>query len=460
MYLNYRGLAFLISLSFTLLPCMIQPVFSQEDHLYLEMSFAIKKDKKPLEGAEITVYKGSEFFKTITTNKTGRFTVQLPLNGDFLVVVSRAGCISKKLSVETKVPGRKEDKDIVWIYPTVGAYTMELYEKVEAVAGGEILDKPVAKINFNDDFGDFDFDTKYAQDLKAEISRLSAEAKKKLIEEAEKKAREAQVEAKREALGILNDVAEQKAKKADERLVSENELKAMLQSKELAYAHIDTAAMYRAIALYLGRNHQEGSISSPDLLARQLENIHITFKMNPETGKLDLFLNGENVQDDLNSMTPALLDLAKKLASSEDVREKVKEVREKAVAEYAARLASDSALLMPEKIFKPAPDTLAAGKEKRSDSPADKDTLPPPGKIQKPEVYSEGETEEINTFFSSLHLLRKEANSAAKERIKKDEFPEKHTVTNHEIKFGAIGENHVTRMLSAILEVENSRTKK
>ena len=63
---------------------------------------------------------------------------------------------------------------------------------------------------------------------------------------------------------------------------------------KLAYAFIDTGAMYRAIALYFLRN----GIAFDDQVAieKALLDIKLNFQHNPATQKSDMFLNGENVE--------------------------------------------------------------------------------------------------------------------------------------------------------------------
>lgn len=74
--------------------------------------------------------------------------------------------------------------------------------------------------------------------------------------------------------------------------------KAMAQA--LQYVFVDTGAMYRAIALYFLRN----AISFSDETAIQaaLDHIELRFKYNPESQKSDMYLNGENVEQEIREM--------------------------------------------------------------------------------------------------------------------------------------------------------------
>lgn len=74
-------------------------------------------------------------------------------------------------------------------------------------------------------------------------------------------------------------------------------------ARELNYIYIDTGAMYRAVTLYA---LEKGLISEQGIdeasLQREMENVMITFVMNPETGRPDTYLNGKYVEDKIRSM--------------------------------------------------------------------------------------------------------------------------------------------------------------
>lgn len=72
-------------------------------------------------------------------------------------------------------------------------------------------------------------------------------------------------------------------------------------SKEFNCIHINSGSMYRAIALYMINNNLIRYINSDiNYLISKLDDINIEFK---EVGnKLKLFLNGKNIEKDLNSL--------------------------------------------------------------------------------------------------------------------------------------------------------------
>ena len=74
-------------------------------------------------------------------------------------------------------------------------------------------------------------------------------------------------------------------------------------AREIGYIYIDSGAMYRAVTLYSLRNgiFRNGDIDT-DKLKAEIGNIRISFRLNPETGRPDTYLNGVNVEKDIRTM--------------------------------------------------------------------------------------------------------------------------------------------------------------
>ena len=75
-------------------------------------------------------------------------------------------------------------------------------------------------------------------------------------------------------------------------------------AREVGYVYVDTGAMYRSVTLYALRKGlflEDGSVNT-DARQQQMEDIHISFKFNPETGRPDTYLNGECVEQDIRSL--------------------------------------------------------------------------------------------------------------------------------------------------------------
>ena len=75
-------------------------------------------------------------------------------------------------------------------------------------------------------------------------------------------------------------------------------------AKEIGYIYVDTGAMYRAVTLFALRNAlfaDDGSVLA-DNLACRMGDIHISFRLNGETGRPDTYLNGERVEREIRTI--------------------------------------------------------------------------------------------------------------------------------------------------------------
>ncbi len=73
-------------------------------------------------------------------------------------------------------------------------------------------------------------------------------------------------------------------------------------AKEIGYIYIDSGAMYRAVTLYSIENGLFDETIHAEELRQQMDNIRITFRINPETGRPDTFLNEVNVENKIRAM--------------------------------------------------------------------------------------------------------------------------------------------------------------
>lgn len=72
---------------------------------------------------------------------------------------------------------------------------------------------------------------------------------------------------------------------------------------ETGYIYIDSGAMYRAVTLYSIENgifHADRI--DTEKLKKQIGDIRISFRLNPETGRPDTYLNGANVESKIRTM--------------------------------------------------------------------------------------------------------------------------------------------------------------
>ncbi len=96
-------------------------------------------------------------------------------------------------------------------------------------------------------------------------------------------------------------------------------------AQRIGYTYIDSGAMYRAVTLYCLDNHLiDGENIDTDTLAREMEQIKITFAINPETGKQQTYLNGRCVEQEIRTM---------RVSSSVSLVSKISFVRQALVAQ-------------------------------------------------------------------------------------------------------------------------------
>ena len=74
-------------------------------------------------------------------------------------------------------------------------------------------------------------------------------------------------------------------------------------AKEIGYIYIDSGAMYRAVTLYSIENGIfNGDTIDTEKLKQRIDDIHISFRIDPETGRPNTYLNGVNVENKIRTM--------------------------------------------------------------------------------------------------------------------------------------------------------------
>lgn len=97
---------------------------------------------------------------------------------------------------------------------------------------------------------------------------------------------------------------------------------AKMLAEELGYIYVDTGAMYRAISLFAKRNGWiDEAHFNKEMLIKGLEKAHLDFIFNEKAGFAEMYLNGENVEQDIRSMD--ISNLVSKVAAVPEVRQKL-----------------------------------------------------------------------------------------------------------------------------------------
>lgn len=74
-------------------------------------------------------------------------------------------------------------------------------------------------------------------------------------------------------------------------------------AREIGYIYIDSGAMYRAVTFFSIKKGIFGPEGiDAERLRKEIGSIHISFRLNPETGRPDTYLNDENVENQIRTM--------------------------------------------------------------------------------------------------------------------------------------------------------------
>ncbi len=108
-------------------------------------------------------------------------------------------------------------------------------------------------------------------------------------------------------------------------------------ARQLGIAYVDTGAMYRCVTLYAMRQGyiHNGEVDEVKLQA-ELDNILISFRNNPQTGRNETYLNGDMVENDIRGM---------EVSNNVSTVSAISSVRAKLV-DYQRDMAKDTSLVM------------------------------------------------------------------------------------------------------------------
>lgn len=99
-------------------------------------------------------------------------------------------------------------------------------------------------------------------------------------------------------------------------------------AKKLSYSYVDTGAMFRAVALYCLRNGLIKEDGTKVYKIREfLDEFQIGFEFNENKGYGEVTLNGENVEEEIRSLT--ISRIVTKISGIKEVREKLLIIQKK-----------------------------------------------------------------------------------------------------------------------------------
>ncbi|PHR68800.1 MAG: cytidylate kinase [Lutibacter sp.] len=99
-------------------------------------------------------------------------------------------------------------------------------------------------------------------------------------------------------------------------------------AKELHYVYVDTGAMYRAVTLFAMRNQYiDNQYFDKENLIENLNKIKLHFVFNEEKGFGEMYLNGENVEDEIRTLEVS--QNVSQVSTISEIRKKLVEQQQK-----------------------------------------------------------------------------------------------------------------------------------
>jgi hypothetical protein len=144
--------------------------------------FDDKKGKDiPVDACSVNLYKGTTLVSTNSTGSNGKFKVKIDHDGDYVLQITKAGYITKRIAVNTfNVPDDRTNAPFAEFDVDIDLF--KLFPGLDY----SVLDKPIARIIYNPapDVEDFDYDRVYTSQIQAQLDRL-----KELARQAREKLR-------------------------------------------------------------------------------------------------------------------------------------------------------------------------------------------------------------------------------------------------------------------------------
>jgi hypothetical protein len=133
-----------------------------------------------LDSAEIRVYTDSVKLVSVNySSKHGECRFKLPLNRKLRIEIRKKGFVPKFIDINSTVP---PDKKMAYIFP----FDIDLFEEIPDL-DVRILKKPIAKVKFDSDKANFEYDAIFTASVNMELKLLYQSYREKIGAEAPKK---------------------------------------------------------------------------------------------------------------------------------------------------------------------------------------------------------------------------------------------------------------------------------
>ncbi len=122
-----------------------------------------------LQGASITLYKGTEIVTQMLSDKNGDFIIDVPSNGDFILSVTYSDCNPKKFAISTiGVPKELANDNYKPAFSIEGVIMAKPFPTINY----SLLQEPLAKVIYISNGKKFDDDEKFTNQMLAKLSKI------------------------------------------------------------------------------------------------------------------------------------------------------------------------------------------------------------------------------------------------------------------------------------------------
>lgn len=134
-----------------------------QEGYYLPVSGRVTDGENKLAGCEVILFKDGERVSAQTTDKSGKFELELDMNASWGIEFHKDGFVAKRMVFDTHLPKMKADDELI-IEPMtmeVGMLERERYQG----ANTDDLDFPFAIVKWNRAMGTFAQDQEYTMGM-------------------------------------------------------------------------------------------------------------------------------------------------------------------------------------------------------------------------------------------------------------------------------------------------------
>jgi len=120
----------------------------------------------------IKLYENGNLIENYVSDRSGKFSVSLDLNKDYIIEFAKEGYVTKKINIDTRIPDDFGQGKI-----NLFSFAVELFQQYDEV-NTVVFKQPVAKIKFYKQYNDFSYDTDYSKEILTKIQDTEKELEK------------------------------------------------------------------------------------------------------------------------------------------------------------------------------------------------------------------------------------------------------------------------------------------